>query len=135
MLKVSIKCSLFTWLFCIFTACNTSGSGNDQSIQQRFRDSMAEIKIDSAFAAIGAECDSLMKYRVQGLVDAVADKDSLAIKKFSDSLCNYTDTIPKVEKVIRQLKRECDANLLKETYRRVQLLQKVKLQQQHKQKP
>ena len=131
-LKVCIKFSLGICLLLNVLACNNVQVNEEEQIKQHFTDSIAEIRIDSANRAIASECDTLMKYKVPELVTALLKKDSLFVERFSDSLCNYTDSVPRAEKVIRQLKVDCDSSLLKETYKRVQLLQKVKLPSPYK---
>ena len=93
----------------------------------RREDSLSEVRIDSANISIKNECDTLLKYKVPALADAVIKKDTFSIRQFSDSLCTYHDKNRKVEKVILRLKADCIASLLKETYKRARKLQKAGL--------
>jgi hypothetical protein len=122
MCKTSPKLT-FIAIMVTISACDNN-NGRMRETEQGFKDSVAESLIDSANFAIAGECDTLMKYKVPVLVKAVTSKDSLTVKIFSDSLCAYKNPIVRVEKIIGQLKADCNANLLKETYRRVQQLQK-----------
>lgn len=135
MLKVSTIFFMVTGMLLMIHSCNIRDDNNGKEMKDHVRDSLAEIRIDSAYTAINKECDTLMKYKVPELVQALIRKDSLFISSFSDSLCYYSDSVTRAEKVIRQLKQDCDSNLLRETYRRVQQLQKVKSQQQHRKRP
>lgn len=135
MFKVSIIFFTLAGILLVFNSCNNGSAIDEKEMKDHVRDSLAEIRIDSAFSSINKECDTLMKYKVPELVEALLRKDSLFITSFSDSLCYYSDSVIRAEKVIRQLKQDCDSNLLRETYRRVQQLQKVKSQQQHRKRP
>ena len=92
---------------------------------QHVQDSLSEARIDSAYAAIRSACDTMMVHQVPVMVDSFL-KDSVLISKFFDSTDIFHDADQKVEKVIRQLKADCDSSLLKETYRRAQLRQRSK---------
>lgn len=92
---------------------------------QHYKDSVSEARIDSAYAEIRANCDTMMVYRVPQMVDSFL-KDSALLQKFFDSGKIYSDADKKVEKVIRQLNADCDSSLQKETYKRAQLRQKSK---------
>ncbi len=125
MLKVTLKFAAAVLIF-LLNACNHNTVVDEKEKNEHIADSLTEAIIDSAYIAINQECDTLMKYRVPVLADSILKGDSLTIKKFSDSICSYKNNNSKIEKVIRQLKADCDANLLKETYKRVQQLQKAK---------
>lgn len=66
-----------------------------------------------------------MLYQVPAMVDSLL-KDSLSVFHFFDPSKRFTDSDKKVEKLIRQLQADCDSSLLKETYKRARLRQKVK---------
>lgn len=87
-------------------------------------DSASEARIDSAYAAIRANCDTLLKYKAPVMADSLL-KDSASLIKFFDTV-RYMDADKKAERVIRQLQADCDSNLLKETYRIARLRQKSK---------
>ena len=67
----------------------------------------------------------MMVYQVPQMVDSLL-KDSALVFAFFNTNNLYTDADEKVEKVIRQLQADCDSNLLKETYKRARLRQKLK---------
>jgi hypothetical protein len=92
---------------------------------QHVQDSLSEARIDSAYAAIRINCDTLMIKRVPAMVDSFL-KDPGLLKKFFDSTPVYQDADKKVEKVIRQLQADCDSSLQKETYRKALLRQRSK---------
>ena len=55
---------------------------------------------------------------------ACNNNDAFVIEKKKQNLINASNR--RVEKVIAELKADCDSNLLKETYKRVQQLRKRK---------
>ena len=132
MLKVTLKFS-FYYVIMLFWGC----SGQDKKPTvfeiQRMKDSVSEVRIDSANAAIKTECDTLMVYQVPKMVDSLL-KDSALLQNFFDTNFVYNDADKKVEKVVRQLQADCDFNLLKETYRIARLRQKLKQKQHPKRK-
>ena len=124
MLKVTLK-------FIVYCGCGlffSCGEGKKQPSEteiQHIQDSVSEARIDSAYAAILANCDTLMRYQVPGMVDALL-KDTALLQPLIDSMPLFTDADKKVEKVVRQLQADCDSSLLKETYRIALLRQKAK---------
>lgn len=123
MFKVTIKYTLFFTLP-IWLGCNSPGRPSAEEDSMRKADAASEARIDSAYKAIAQECDSLLLFTVPMLVDALIRHDSLVITGVSDTF--FYDTDQKAEKVIRQLKADCNANLLKETYKRYRQQQLLK---------
>ena len=123
MLKVTIK---FTGavIFLFLQSCKTGTDRHEEDKKMFEVDSLAEARIDSAYAAINNECDTFLVHKVPQMVNLLIKKDTIAFNKIFDTTAVYMDADKKVEQVIRQLKADCDASLLKETYRRLQLLQK-----------
>lgn len=132
MLKRTIK---FT-VYCVFISVWGCSGGEETAStreNQHVKDSLSETRIDSAYAAIRNNCDTMMVYLVPQMVDSFL-KDSALLQTFFDTNNVYSDADNKAEKVIRQLLAECDSNLLKETYRRARLRQKLKQVRRKKQK-
>jgi len=127
MLKVTIK---FSWLSfflmaaaCIvFCSCNQKSKSNTDDEAGHLADSLSEARIDSAYVAIKNECDTALLQLAPVLADSLQAGDSGCVKAYFSSRKPFSDADEKVERVVRQLKSDCDSNLLKETYRRVQLL-------------
>jgi hypothetical protein len=133
MFKVTIKFAfisviLFQW------GCH---SGNNTRLSDeaanRKHDSLAERRIDSAYAAIRASCDTDLVRIVPMLVDSLQKGDSTFVSAYLNSRISFTDSDKKVERVVRQLQVDCSANLLKETYKRAQTLQRSS-KQRHRQR-
>lgn len=121
MLKVTIKFTV-PLFFLLLQSCKTPDNSREVEEKSKLRaDSVSEARIDSAYAAINKACDTLLVHEVPLMVELLKKKDTNAVRKLFDSTALYIDADKKVEKVIRQLKADCDANLLKETYRRLQL--------------
>lgn len=124
MLKVTLK-------FIVYCACGMflgCGEGEKQpsgTEMQHIQDSVSEARIDSAYAAIRANCDTLMRYQVPRMVDSLL-KDPALLTPFFDSVPLFLDADKKVEKVVQQLQADCDSSLLKETYRIALLRQRSK---------
>ena len=91
---------------------------------EHYRDSVSEARIDSAYRQIKMNCDTLLIYRVPQMVDSFLKNPALA-QQFFDTAKLYKDADAKVEKVIRLLLADCDSSLLKETYRKAKLRQKL----------
>ena len=124
LLKVTLKFSIYC-VIVLFWGC-TGGEKQQTYLEiQHFKDSVSEARIDSAYAIIKSQCDTLMVQQVPVMVDSFL-KDSALLQPFFDSTELYRDADKKVEKVIRQLQADCDSNLQKETYRRARLLLKAK---------
>lgn len=132
MLKVTIKFSVFVFFLC-FMACKSDTDGKTEEDSMRSQDSLSEARIDSAYITIKNDCDTALLHTVPFLVNSILHGDTLGLSTFFDSALLFKDADKKVEKVIRQLKLDCDSNLLKETYKRVRLLKEAK-QPQHKKK-
>ncbi len=124
MLKETLKFALYC-VFVLFLGCTGAGKTPSELDIQHVKDSLSEVRIDSAYAAIKAGCDTLMIYQVPKMVDSFL-KDSALLQTFFDSNRLYNDADKKVEKVIMQLQADCDASLQKETYKRARLRQKIK---------
>lgn len=122
MLKVTIKFTA-TLFFFLPAACNNRTSFDPDESQRR-SDSISEARIDSAFGAINSDCDTLMLYQVPVLADSLFHGDTSYVRAFFDNRPRYRDADKKAEKVIGQLQADCDTNLLKETYKRAQLLKR-----------
>jgi len=123
MLNVTIKFAVYCTIFLIL-GCNEPKKEVPELQTLHYMDSASEARIDSAYTAIRANCDTLLKYKAPVMADSLL-KDSTSFKKFFDT-APYMDADEKVEKVIRQLQADCDSNLLKETYRIVRLRQKAR---------
>ena len=124
MLKRTIKFTVYC-VFMLFCGCADGVKEPSPLEIQHEQDSVSEARIDSAYAAIKTACDTLMVYQVPAMVDSLL-KDTALLKTFFDTANTYSDADKKVEKVIRQLKSDCDSSLLKETYKRAQLRQRSK---------
>jgi len=88
-------------------------------------DSLTELKIDSAYKAITDRCDTLMVKLVPLMVDTLLKNDSCRLNIFFDTQAIHTGDA-KADKVIAQLRADCDSSLLKETYKRRLLLPAAK---------
>jgi len=132
MLKVTIKFAVYCAIFWV-CGCNAPETGPSEQEIQHYNDSVSELRIDSAYREIKMACDTMMVYQVPKMVDSLL-KDSALLQSFFDSNNIYIDADKKTEKVIRQLKADCDSSLLKETYRRARLQQKLKPKQHTKAK-
>ena len=124
LLKVTLKFSFY----CVIILCCGCWGGDMVPTEieiQRVADSLSEARIDSAYAAIKSQCDTMIVYQVPQMVDSLL-KDSALLQTFFDAGKPYSDSDKKVEKVIRQLQADCDSNLLKETYRIARQQQKLK---------
>ncbi len=124
MLNVTLKFS-FCCIFFLFSGCAEGVKEPSAMEIQHFKDSASEASIDSAYTAISSACDTMMVYQVPQMVDSLL-KDSALLQTFFNKNNVYSSTDEKAEKVIRQLQADCDSSLLKETYRRAQLRQKLK---------
>ena len=124
MLNVTLKFAFYC-VFFLYLGCSQGVKGPSELEIQHFSDSVSEARIDSAYAAIRSNCDTLMFYQVPRMVDSFL-KDSALLQTFFNKNNLYSSTDKKAEKVIRQLQADCDSNLLKETYKRARLRQKLK---------
>jgi hypothetical protein len=115
MLKVTLKFSFYCVIF-LFWGCAEESRHPTELESMRSSDSLAEARIDSAYAAIRTNCDTLKKKLVPQLVDSLL-KDTPLVHTFFKPAELYTDRNKKVERVIRQLLADCDSSLQKETYR------------------
>ena len=124
MLKVTIKFTALAF-FLLLQSCKTGNNNKAEEEKKLLQaDSLSEARIDSAYAAINNACDTLLVHEVPKMVELLKSKDTNAIRKIFDTAVLFVDADKKVEKVIRQLKADCDSSLLKETYRRLRLLPK-----------
>ncbi len=124
MLKVTLKFSFYCVII-LAGGCREPNQKLTEFEMEQQKDSVAEARIDSAYAAIKSQCDTLMVYQVPEMVDSLL-KDSTLLLHFFDTGKRYTDANEKVEKVVRQLQADCDSSLLRETYRRALLQQRSK---------
>jgi len=124
LLKVTLNFCIYCAIT-LFSGCAEVEKPQTELEVQRIKDSISEARIDSAYAAITSECDTLMVHQVPVMVELFF-KDSAFLQEFFDSAYLYTDADKKVEKVIRQLQADCDSNLQRETYRRALLRPKPK---------
>ncbi len=124
MLKVTIK-YIFYCVFLLLSGCLERKEDSTEQEILHAKDSVSELRIDSAYIKIKKDCDTLMVYGVPKMVDSFL-KDTASLQSFFDKTKVYNDADKKVEKVIRQLQADCDSNLLKETYKRARLRQKLK---------
>ena len=130
MLKVTIKfILLLSFLSVVFSislpGCNSIADKNPEPKNMHLQDSLSEARIDSAYAAIKNACDTALLHVVPRLTDSLMKGDTAYLEIFFNSTSLYNDADKKVEKVVRLLKADCDSNLLKETYKRAQHLQKA----------
>lgn len=132
LLKVTLNFSFYCAVI-LFYGCGEAEKKPSALEIQRIKDSVSEARIDSAYAVIKSQCDTLMVYQVPRMADSLL-KDPALLQNFFDSTGLYTDEDKKVEKVIRQLQADCDSNLLKETYKRALLQKRSRPVQRKKQK-
>ena len=125
MLKVTIKFTV-ALLFLLMQSCKTGSNRNDEEKKKNRADSISEARIDSAYTAINNACDTLLVHKVPGMVKLLIKNDTNAFRRIFDSSLLYNDSNKKVEKVIRQLKADCDSDLIKETYKQFHLRKKTK---------
>ncbi|MEP7236990.1 MAG: hypothetical protein ABI685_03960 [Ferruginibacter sp.] len=124
MLKRTIKFTVYC-VFILFCGCSEGDKSPTEMEIQHYQDSVSEARIDSANAAIKDACDTMMVHQVPQMVDSLL-KDTILLQAFFTKNNEYNNANKKVEKVIRQLQADCDSSLLKETYRRARLQQKLK---------
>lgn len=134
-IKETIKFTGLLLIVFIINACNNHNGMADMQKKQQFTDSVTEARIDSFYKITLAECDTLKKYKVPQLAQLLLQKDTAAFQRFNDSLCFFRDSVAKVQKVVQQLKLECDSNLIKETFALTQQLKQAKPKQPTKKKP
>lgn len=123
MLNRTIKFAVY-WAMIFLNACSGGEKVPTALEIQHHQDSVSEARIDSAYAEIKGNCDTMMVYQVPKMVDSLLKDSTLLFAFFDTTLFNDTDE--KVEKVVRELIADCDTNLLKETYKRARLRQKLK---------
>lgn len=115
MLKVTLKFSFYCVIF-LLRGCAEEKRPPTELELMRSTDSLSEARIDSAYAAIRSNCDTLKVKLVPQMVDSFL-KDSALLQAFFKPADSYSDSNKKVESVIRQLLADCDSSLQKETYR------------------
>lgn len=123
MFKVTLK---FAAISFFLASCSGYADEHNKEDTLRIKDAASEKVIDSAYAAITRECDSLLQFKVPLLVDSLLKNDSLKLGSVYDTMIFYNGQDEKAEKVIRQLRADCDSSLLKETYKRLQQQQRPK---------
>lgn len=129
MLKVTIK---FTGLLLFCCALGMScghvdDNHKDQDAALNRADSLSELRIDSAYKAIGDSCDTLRVHLVPRFVDSLVKGDTAYIEKFFNSESLFIDSNKKVENVVRQLQADCDSGLRREAFKRVALQRSKRL--------
>lgn len=130
MLNVTLNFAVYCVIL-VFSGCVEHTEKPPPQEIQHYNDSIAEVRIDSAYREIRSACDTLLVYQVPKMVDSLL-KDSGLLRVFFNTGNLYSDADKKVEKVIWQLQADCDSNLLRETYRRARLRQKLKPAQHKK---
>ena len=115
MLKVTLKFSFYCVIFLVW-GCAEEIKHPTELERMRTADSMAEARIDSAYAAIRNNCDTMKATLLSQMVDSFL-KDSALLQTFFEPGPLYSDSNKKVESVVRQLLADCDSSLQKETYR------------------
>lgn len=128
--KVTLIFSIYCILWGVF-GCKHPKNQASEELLLNFRDSITETRIDSAYRQIKTDCDSLIVYQVPKMVDSFL-RNPASMSAFFDTANQFFDEDLKLEKVVRLLKADCDSSLLKETYRRAQLQQKLKKRRQTK---
>lgn len=114
---------------CIFIGIIFSCKDNQHTYKidaETLKDAAFEHIIDSFNVIINTNCQRALQEEVPVLAEKIIKGDSLAILYYFQNKEKYTDSISKIQKVITALQEECDSSLLKETYRRVRQLQKLK---------
>lgn len=139
-------------IFLLLAGCHSSpDKQQDQLYLEHIADSTTEASIDSAYAVIKNNCDTMLKYNVPLMADSITKnilhsknnqpKDSSLIITVDSFMKMYNGIREKIQgnysekaiTVIRQLKADCDTSLQKETYNRVrQLLPAKRLQRPEK---
>ncbi|MEI7470888.1 MAG: hypothetical protein WCJ85_01430 [Chitinophagaceae bacterium] len=127
MLKLNTVCTGLIIFLVFINACNRSATDTAKEIDMAQLDAQTEAIIDSAYLATTRCCDSLLIHQVPIWSKEIMLKDSSHLLSFIDSMQQYSNQLPKLEKVIRQLKLDCATSLRTETYRRAFQLQKSKL--------
>ncbi len=125
MLKVTLKFTV-PLFFAALVSCSDSAGRHMEEDTLRARDAASEKKIDSAYAVITRECDSLLQFKVPVLVDSLLKNDSLKLTSLYDTGRVYNGQDEKADKIIHQLRADCDSNLLRETYKRFRQQQRLK---------
>jgi len=127
MLKVTIKFAVCSVFCCALSwGCEPQQKRGDGDADRHYTDSISEVRIDSAYRAISDSCDSMRIHKLPQFTDSLMRGDTAFMNNFFDSAVLFHDADQKVEKVVRQLKGDCDTNLRRETYKRARLLLKVK---------
>lgn len=130
------------WFICLLLFFWMPGCANRQNEaslhkhDQHQVDSLSEAAIDSAYASITRNCDTLTASAAMILADSFYKmKEVQGLKKLTDSAVHamvvtltqqqslnpadwrhYPPEMDKVNKVILRLREDCDTSLLKETY-------------------
>jgi hypothetical protein len=125
MLKVTLKFTVFLLLTAL-VSCTDATSKHTKEDTLRIADAASEKKIESAYAVITRECDSLLQFKVPLLVDSMLKHDSLKLTSLYDTGIAYNGQDEKAERIIRQLRADCDSSLLRETYKRFRQQQLLK---------
>ncbi len=115
MLNLTLKFSVYC-AFLLFLGCGEPPENGPDLPALHRTDSLSEARIDSAWAAIRSNCDSLIMKKAKVLADSLLIDSNFLVRYFSNSK-PFRDEDKKVERVVRQLQADCDSSLLKETYR------------------
>lgn len=124
MLKVTIKFTVYCAVLTLFGCDEPKNEGPDLP-RLRHTDSLSEARIDSAYTAIRSNCDSLIRIKAKAMADSLL-KDSTYLLHYFDTIKPFNDADEKVERVVRQLRSDCDSSLLRETYRIARLQKRSK---------
>ena len=126
MLKVTIKFTVCSFFYCALAWCCGHQKVENSDSDRHRSDSLSEARIDSAYRAISDSCDSLRIHKLPQFTDSLIRGDTAFMNGFFDSTVLFHDVDEKVEKVVRQLKADCETSLRRETYKKVQFLQRSK---------
>ena len=134
-MKIAARHIVKMILIFLLTACHSQSHPQEDPLKlQHETDSSTEATIDSAYAVIKSNCDTMLKYNAPAMADSIMKSlRHLKNKQPTDSLLNIMiDSImsinvhhevnnqtEKAKMVIKQLNADCDSNLRKETYNKV----------------
>jgi len=115
MLNVTLKFSVYC-AFLLFLGCEEPPEKGPDLLALHHSDSLSEARIDSAWAVIRANCDTMITKKAKVLADSLLIDSNYLLRYFGNRT-PFRDEDKKVERVVRQLQADCDSSLLKETYR------------------
>ena len=133
MLKVTIKLPACLFFYCtLVLGCGPAASNEmEKDAALNLADSLSEARIDSAYKAITDSCDTLRVHLIPRFVDSLMKRDTAYMDSFFKSGSLFIDSNKKVEKIVRQLKADCDSALIRETFKWLNLLQRPKRGKEH----